>query len=289
MNTLQVAESRSISRIFQPFIPQGRLTSQPCRAHLAGRQRSQAHFPCCTSSHRRPDARRQATSTEQGTDVTGDTALQSWKQKAPGFLLLIFGLGATIGPAVDGIHGQVHLLQYDSAPVHIGSLDSSVWVFGLLGAFYAVLGALYVILDGLVQSGTILQGKNAGATVEAVKRADLPFTLLSLGVVATLHELSSILYAQGVPYGQIAAILAACAAANWAIFDRTKQGLLLATLCGLSAPASELLLMKLFHVWHYSRPDLIVGGVGLPSWVSCCYFFYTPWLANAARLAWKRL
>ncbi len=33
--------------------------------------------------------------------------------------------------------------------------------------------------------------------MEAVKRADLPFTLLSLGVVATLHELSSILYAQG--------------------------------------------------------------------------------------------
>ncbi len=151
MNTLQVAESRSISRIFQPFIPQGRLTSQPCRAHLAGmpilrtcrnssirigteatgsegwgkeistilfagRQRSQAHFPCCTSSHRRPDARRQATSTEQGTDVTGDTALQSWKQKAPGFLLLIFGLGATIGPAVDGIHGQVHLVGTLSIP-----------------------------------------------------------------------------------------------------------------------------------------------------------------------------
>ncbi len=55
-------------------------------------------------------------------------------------------------------------LQYDSAPVHIGSLDSSVWVFGLLGAFYAVLGALYVILDGLVQSGTILQGERPLAT-----------------------------------------------------------------------------------------------------------------------------
>ncbi len=153
-------------------------------------------------------------------------------------------------------------LQYDSAPVHIGSLDSSAWVFGLLGAFYAVLGALYVILDGLVVKGAILQGelswlreclaplhivlvahlkpdlqhqrqclgksywhgvasmmvvmtccapnlactkkavlhsagKNAGATERAIERAEAPFTLLSLGVVAALHELSSILYAQG--------------------------------------------------------------------------------------------
>ena len=51
-------------------------------------------------------------------------------------------------------------LQYDSAPVHIGTLDSSVWVFALLGAFYAVLGALFVILDGLVERGVALQGES---------------------------------------------------------------------------------------------------------------------------------
>ena len=42
--------------------------------------------------------------------MTGDAAVQTWKQKAPSFLLLMFALGATIGPAVDGIHGQVHLV-----------------------------------------------------------------------------------------------------------------------------------------------------------------------------------
>ena len=73
----------------------------------------------------------------------------------------------------------------------------------------------------------------------------------------------------GVPYSQIAAILAACAAANWAIFDRTKQGLLLATLCGLAAPVSELLLMKVFHVWHYPRPGELQLHPRLPyaSWL----------------------
>ena len=53
-------------------------------------------------------------------------------------------------------------LQYDSAPVHIGSLDSSVWVFALLGAFYAVLGALIVFSDELVSDGTVLQGEFNG-------------------------------------------------------------------------------------------------------------------------------
>ena len=67
------------------------------------------------------------------------------------------------------------------------------------------------------------------------------------------------------PYSQIAAILAACAAANWAVFDRTKQGLLLATLCGLGAPISELLLMKVFHVWHYPRPGELPGHPGCPT------------------------
>ena len=64
------------------------------------------------------------------------------------------------------------------------------------------------------------------------------------------------------PYNQIALILAACAAVNWRIFDRTVQGLLLATLCGLGAPASELLLMKLLHVWHYAKP----GATTPPCW-----------------------
>ena len=50
-------------------------------------------------------------------------------------------------------------LQYDSAPVHLGSLESSVWVFALLGAFYAVLGALYALTDGLVTDGALLQGE----------------------------------------------------------------------------------------------------------------------------------
>ena len=52
--------------------------------------------------------------------------------------------GATLGPALDGIHGSVHLLNYDSLPLELGGLHSSFWVPLLLGAFYVVAGSLQV-------------------------------------------------------------------------------------------------------------------------------------------------
>lgn len=230
-----------------------------------------------------------------------------WKHKAPKFLAVMFLLGATVGPAVDGIHGQVHLLTYDSAAVTLGSLHTSAWVFVLLGSFYATFGQCFVALDSL----TLRQGSSAATTVNkdeaqpglawplsrwsvtatqhAVSRANAPRAALSLGVVAALHQLSCILYTAGVPYGQISAVLAVTAVMNWLLFDGTPQGLVLASLCAVGAPTSEMLLMRVFGVWHYDKPDLLVAGVGLPSWIACCYFFYTPWLANAARALWKRI
>lgn len=58
----------------------------------------------------------------------------------------------------------------------------------------------------------------------------------------------------GVSYGQISAVLACTAVMTWLLFDQTPQGLGLAVLCGLGAPASELLLMKVWGVWHYAQP-----------------------------------
>ena len=53
----------------------------------------------------------QAVRTEQSTGIGTRKSTAAWKQKAPRFLATMFLLGATIGPAVDGIHGQVHLVS----------------------------------------------------------------------------------------------------------------------------------------------------------------------------------
>ena len=77
----------------------------------------------------------------------------------------------------------------------------------------------------------------------------------------------------GVPYRDIGLALAALAALNWAVFDRTPQGLLLAALCGVAAPISEIVLMAAFGVWHYDRPG---AGLKVCAWADsaslvCCY------------------
>ncbi len=60
-------------------------------------------------------------------------------------------------------------------------------------------------------------------------------------------------------------ILAAVGAANWRAFDDTRQGLALAAVCAVVAPAAELVIMRWLGLWHYPRPD-VFGTLGFPSW-----------------------
>lgn len=62
---------------------------------------------------------------------------------------------------------------------------------------------------------------------------------LCCSALAASLALSSVLYANDVPADQISWVLAACAAANYLVFDGTKQGLALALLCAVACPASE--------------------------------------------------
>ena len=70
-----------------------------------------------------------------------------WKAKLPLFLSATFAAGAVLGPSLDGIHGRVHLLTYDSGQFDLGDVESSGWVVLLLGTFYAVIGSLHVLGD----------------------------------------------------------------------------------------------------------------------------------------------
>jgi hypothetical protein len=42
-------------------------------------------------------------------------------------------------------------------------------------------------------------------------------------------------------------------AASWFYFDGTRQGLFLAALCAIGAPASELLLLHMIPLWTYPK------------------------------------
>jgi hypothetical protein len=52
---------------------------------------------------------------------------------------------------------------------------------------------------------------------------DLPFYALTTGVLALLLGLSAVMYAGGVDYPTIGAVLALAAIVNWAVFDATLQ------------------------------------------------------------------
>ena len=166
--------------------------------------------------------------------------------------------------------------MYDLAPVQLGPLSTSALVPPLLGTFYVVLGFMTCTADNLFPGP---------ATVAAKQRAEADlYVALCFGALAAALTCSAVLYEHQWPRGEILALLAGISAVNWAMFDRTMQGLVLAVVCGLGAPAAEVVLMAASHCWHYSRPDL--GGIFV-SWVPLCYFFYTPAVSNLARYLWQ--
>jgi heat shock protein 5 len=172
------------------------------------------------------------------------------------------------------------VLVYDAAPVVAAGLPTSMWVPPLLAAFYFVMGGLVIFLDTrMAPSDPTTRG--------ALRGASLLRMVLSFGALAAMLELSSVMYGNDVQSSTICLALAACAAANYLIFDSTKQGLALALLCALGAPLVELVLMDA-GLWHYPAGDLhtnVAGGIC--RWVPFCYFFYTPAISNLVRFLWK--
>ena len=192
------------------------------------------------------------------------------------------------------------MLQYlQVARIDFAGLHSSLSVPLLLGSYYAVLGALFLVLDRAAQNKIgndrsaylalqqlLSTDTNAAATAQIRDKLSWPFLSLNIGIVALLLYLSAVLYQKDVPYIVIAAVLAACGFLNWQTFDRTRQGLMLSLLSAVAAPLSELVIINVLGLWQYPHPD-VFGAGGVPSWVACCYFFYTPAVGNLARLLSK--
>lgn len=184
--------------------------------------------------------------------------------------------GAGLGTLLDGIHSRVGLQQYDWLPLQLGGLATSAAVPPLLAMFYCVVGALVLAADAAVG------GEQDPATAQAAARSsDVTWVAISFGVLAAQLQLSAWAYASGAPLDQLTALLAAVALASWWVLDGTKQGLALAVLVAVGAPAAELLLLHWLPLWHYPRADILGGQ--FVSFVPCCYGGYTPALAALAR------
>jgi hypothetical protein len=193
-------------------------------------------------------------------------------------------LGATAGTVLDAIHSNVSLQRYEQFPISLGPIHTSLVVPPLLSLFYLTVGLLFLTSDHLLQE-------------EHKQRPKLETVLQGFLILGLELELSASLYAAAVPYGLISVILATAFLFNWAFFDRTKQGLAIAILCGLVAPIAELGLNRAVELssshlnipqlplWTYDSADFypIVGLDGIVSWVPWCYAFYTPILGHLSR------
>lgn len=161
---------------------------------------------------------------------------------------------------------QLFAVNLDLGPA--GSLNTSLAVPPLLAVFYLVLGTLFVLADDYTSQSP--------ATAAALERAKDPSILaLSVGCLAACLHLSAVLYSSGTPFSTISAVLAVASVGMLWAFDRTVQGVGLAIVCALGAPASELVLLHFVPLWSYPSADV----AGFVSWVPFCYCFYTPVLA----------
>ena len=177
---------------------------------------AQVHHLYTFQIQRRHRAMSSARNVEQGA---------RWKSKLPWFLSLLFAVGAVLGPALDGIHGIVHLLTYDSGQFDMAGVQSSGWVSLLLGTFYAVIGALHILGDHWQDT----EASHSGQTV--YRKQTVAYVMASIGyglqvIEAKLHAMqqccntilmmcvhhstvalllytSAVLYANNVDYTQV--------------------------------------------------------------------------------------
>lgn len=206
--------------------------------------------------------------------VTVDQRLTSQQLlNEPGWLvqqsIVMAAASAVLGPLLDGQHSTHAVLHYHH-PTHISlspllELETTWWTAVLFAIAGVILGVSHPLLD-------------AAAGPEGAPRSGTapswPVVLSCITVFVLQYAASGSLEAplRGVTLGPIEipaldTLLAAVAAATWAAFDGSRQGLALAALTAIAGPAVEACLINGLHLYHYEHPSFL----GIPSWIAFVY------------------
>lgn len=165
--------------------------------------------------------------------------------------LVLLLLGATVGPALDGIHVRTDTLVYPTPDF----LRMEWWVPPLFAAAGLAIGLARPLWERMLDRRT--------ATPPAWVVA------LAMAIFIASYALSGLL---PWAWSSVALVLAVLAAVTWAVCDRSGLGVFLAGSTALLGTSVEIMLVR-EDLFAYVRPDI----AGVPGWL--------PWLYVTAAIA----
>eukprot|EP00850_Spirogloea_muscicola_P009641 SM000054S18127 [mRNA] locus=s54:753473:755547:+ [translate_table: standard] len=177
-------------------------------------------------------------------------------------------------------HVHAHHLQ----ELSIGTafhLETCWWVPLLFGVAAVILGLSHPLLDRtrMLEGFRTLDFMFASSPMGG-KAPSWLFVNAGISSFTWQYALSGVLAeASGGSDPSLGACLFLFAVAQWATYDHTKGGLLMAILCAIGGPSLEIVLINVGGLYSYTHPDIL----GIPLWIPWVYFAGAPAVGNLGR------
>ena len=229
-------------------------------------------------------------------DLPSSTALARASQlitadptKSLSFSAIMALCGAALGPFLDSYHSLFGVLSYDepltahlwgsgsAATPNLPALVTAWWVPELFGLAGFLIGWLYILLDGALQ------------TPANKRNPSWPSIFAGISFFTAQYWLSGVLFANDVDRSTILNVMSLLAAAGFAALDLTEAGFWTSLATAVGGPAIEVGLITVLvgHGGYYYN-DLGETGY-FPLWIVPVYFLGGPAVGNLARGFWQAL
>ncbi len=174
------------------------------------------------------------------------------------FILLAFVLGVLIGQAIDFAYPLFGALNYHNPIIYIPSLRIEItWFIPLL---YGVAGVVLWV-------GYLLLLRWTKEKPRGGSNPKWGFVLTCIACFVIQFYVGPLLSGLGLPNIWILVFMFSTAFLSWWIFDRTKAGLIMLFIAGSVGPLTELFMINILNLYHYTRPDIL----GVPLWFIGAY------------------